>query len=98
MSQPSLGVEHELTTNTMGEIDTETPPMRAIPVHQRSPGGMHGQMETHWEENNSPACRYFNKHYTRSVNLELHTPIVLEIIVYNSRGSSIAARDYAIKK
>ena len=70
VSQPSLGVEHELTTNTVGEIDTETPPMRApISVHQRSPGGMHGQMETHWEENNSPACRYFNKHFTRSINL-----------------------------
>ena len=70
VSQPSLGIEHELTTNTIGEIDTETPPMRApISVHQRSPGGMHGQMETHWEENNSPACRYFNKHFTRSINL-----------------------------
>jgi len=69
VSQPSLGVEHELTTNT-GEIDTETPPMRApISVHQRSPGGMHGQMETHWEENNSPACRYFNKHFARSISL-----------------------------
>ncbi|XP_018400157.1 PREDICTED: protein unc-79 homolog isoform X2 [Cyphomyrmex costatus] len=71
VSQPSLGVEHELTTNTVGEIDTETPPMRApISVHQRSPGGMHGQMETHWEENNSPACRYFNKHFTSSINAD----------------------------
>lgn len=69
VSQPSLGVEHELVTN---EIDTETPPMRPpmVSVHQRSPGGMHGQMETHWEENNGPACRYFNKHFmTRSVDL-----------------------------
>ncbi|XP_072766929.1 protein unc-79 homolog isoform X2 [Anoplolepis gracilipes] len=66
VSQPSLGVEHELTANAIGEMDTETPPMRAsmVSVHQRSPGGMHGQMETHWEENNGPACRYFNKHFT----------------------------------
>ncbi|XP_011871476.1 PREDICTED: protein unc-79 homolog [Vollenhovia emeryi] len=72
VSQPSLGVEHELTANTVGEIDTETPPLRApISVHQRSPGGMHGQMETHWEENNSPACRYFNKHFTSySINAD----------------------------
>ncbi|KYN09887.1 Protein unc-79 like protein [Trachymyrmex cornetzi] len=72
VSQPSLGVEHELTMNMVGEIDTETPPMRApISVHQRSPGGMHGQMETHWEENNSPACRYFNKHFTSySINAD----------------------------
>lgn len=73
VSQPSLGVEHELTMNAMGEMDTETPAMRAsmVSVHQRSPGGMHGQMETHWEENNGPACRYFNKHFTRSVNLHI---------------------------
>lgn len=82
VSQPSLGVEHELTTNAMGEMDTETPPMRAsmVSVHQRSPGGIHGQMETHWEENNGPACRYFNKHFTRSVNLlsiNLHTSLPL---------------------
>jgi len=60
-------VEHEL--NAAGEIDTETPPIRGqiVAMHQRSPGGMHGQMETHWEENNGPASRYFNKHFTRSV-------------------------------
>lgn len=65
-------MEHDLTTNAVGEIDTETPPMRPLwcPMPQRSPGGMYGQMETHWEENNGPACRYFNKHFvTRSVNL-----------------------------
>ncbi|XP_026830601.1 protein unc-79 homolog, partial [Ooceraea biroi] len=66
VSQPSLGVEHELATNTLGEIDTETASMRApiISVHQRSPGGTHGQMETHWEESNGPSCRYYNKHFT----------------------------------
>ncbi|EFN81676.1 Uncharacterized protein KIAA1409 [Harpegnathos saltator] len=67
VSQPSLGVEHDLT-NALGEIDTETPPMRQLwcPMHQRSPSGIHGQMETHWEENNGPACRYFNKYFITS--------------------------------
>jgi len=84
VSQPSLGVEHELTTNAMGEMDTETPAMRAsmVSVHQRSPGGMHGQMETHWEENNSPACRYFNKHFTRSVHLHADASLSLSLFLF----------------
>ncbi|XP_032682267.1 protein unc-79 homolog isoform X3 [Odontomachus brunneus] len=71
VSQPSLGVEHDLTTNAVGEIDTETPPTRPLwcPIHQRSPGGIHGQMETHWEEDNGPACRYFNKHFITSYSV-----------------------------
>lgn len=75
MSQPSLGMEHEL--NAAGEIDTETPSTRGaiLAMHQRSPGGMHGQMETHWEENNGPASRYFNKHFTRSVYFKLYKSI-----------------------
>lgn len=84
VSQPSLGVEHELTTNAMGEMDTETPAMRAsmVSVHQRSPGGMHGQMETHWEENNGPACRYFNKHFTRSVHTYIYIHIYFFCVFY----------------
>lgn len=74
MSQPSLGVEHELNA----EMDTETPPIRGsiVAMHQRSPGGMHGQMETHWEENNGPASRYFNKHFTRSVCISNRTTLL----------------------
>ncbi|XP_067215729.1 protein unc-79 homolog isoform X2 [Linepithema humile] len=69
VSQPSLGVEHE---STNAEVDAETPPIRGpIVAHQRSPGGMHGQMETHWEENNGPTSRYFNKHFTSySINAD----------------------------
>ncbi|XP_011310336.1 protein unc-79 homolog isoform X3 [Fopius arisanus] len=60
VSQPSLGAEHDL----IGEIDSESPPMRAqiISIHQRSPGPTLGQthtMETHWEES---ASHYANKH------------------------------------
>ncbi|XP_020280656.1 protein unc-79 homolog isoform X3 [Pseudomyrmex gracilis] len=70
VSQPSLGVEHDGLTTNAGELETETPPMRTS-MHQRSPGAIHGQMETHWEENNGPASRYFNKHFTsHSINAD----------------------------
>nr|XP_012153958.1 PREDICTED: protein unc-79 homolog [Megachile rotundata] len=70
VSQPSLGVDHELMT-TMGEINAESTPMRTpmISVHQRSPGPTHGQMETHWEES-TPTCRYTNKHSSYSINAD----------------------------
>ncbi|XP_031365373.1 protein unc-79 homolog isoform X6 [Apis dorsata] len=61
VSQPSLGVDHELMA--MGDMNAESPPMRTpiVSVHQRSPGPTHSQMETHWEES-TPTCRYMNKH------------------------------------
>lgn len=50
-------------TGVVGEIDSESPPMRSqvISVHQRSPGPILGQhtMETHWEESASHCA---NKH------------------------------------
>ncbi|KAG7202977.1 hypothetical protein KM043_010111 [Ampulex compressa] len=71
VSQPSLGVDHELVTSTVGEMDTESPPMRTpmVSVHQRSPGPMYSQMETHWEESDPP-CRYTNKHSSYSINAD----------------------------
>ena len=62
VSQPSLGVDHEMAS-IMGDMNAESPPMRTpmVSVHQRSPGPIHGQMETHWEES-TPTCRYTNKH------------------------------------
>ncbi|XP_034177759.2 UNC-79 domain-containing protein [Osmia lignaria lignaria] len=69
VSQPSLGVDHELVTT--GDVNTESTPMRTsmISVHQRSPGPIHSQMETHWEES-TPSCRYTNKHSSYSINAD----------------------------
>ncbi|CAL7949507.1 unnamed protein product [Xylocopa violacea] len=63
VSQPSLGVDHELMASTMADMSAESPPVRTpmVSVHQRSPGPTHSQMETHWEES-TPSCRYTNKH------------------------------------
>ncbi|XP_015191031.1 PREDICTED: protein unc-79 homolog isoform X6 [Polistes dominula] len=74
VSQPSLGVDHELAASTMGELDSESPPMRTplISVHQRSPSVIYSQslaMETHWEES-GPTCRYTNKHSSCSINAD----------------------------
>lgn len=70
VSQPSLGVDHELAASAMAEFDSESPPMRTplISVHRRSPSAIHSQslaMETHWEES-GPPCHYTNKH-SRSI-------------------------------
>ncbi|KAG9433958.1 protein unc-79 isoform X9 [Apis mellifera carnica] len=69
VSQPSLGVDHELMA--MGDMNAESPPMRTpiVSVHQRSPGPTHSQMETHWEES-TPTCRYMNKHSSYSINAD----------------------------
>ncbi|XP_076284317.1 UNC-79 domain-containing protein isoform X2 [Lasioglossum baleicum] len=71
VSQPSLGVDHDLAVNTIGELNTESPPIRTplVSVHQRSPGTTHSQMETHWEES-TPSCRYNNKHSSYSINAD----------------------------
>ncbi|XP_076225876.1 UNC-79 domain-containing protein isoform X2 [Nomia melanderi] len=71
VSQPSLGVDHDLAVNTIGEMNTESPPIRTplFSVHQRSPGATHSQMETHWEES-TPSCRYNNKHSSYSINAD----------------------------
>ncbi|XP_076235457.1 UNC-79 domain-containing protein [Calliopsis andreniformis] len=65
VSQPSLGIDHDL----VGELNTESPPIRTplVSVHQRSPGTT--QMETHWEESTS-TCRYTNKHSSYSINAD----------------------------
>ncbi|KAK9304372.1 hypothetical protein QLX08_004330 [Tetragonisca angustula] len=70
VSQPSLGVDHEMAS-IMGDMNAESPPMRTpmVSVHQRSPGPTHGQMETHWEES-TPSCRYTNKHSSYSINAD----------------------------
>ncbi|XP_076762508.1 UNC-79 domain-containing protein isoform X3 [Xylocopa sonorina] len=71
VSQPSLGVDHELMTGTMADMSAESPPMRTpmVSVHQRSPGPTHSQMETHWEES-TPSCRYTNKHSSYTINAD----------------------------
>ncbi|CAK9822552.1 Protein unc-79 homolog [Anthophora retusa] len=71
VSQPSLGVDHELMASTIGDINAESPPIRTplVSVHQRSPGPTHGQMETHWEEGTA-TCRYTNKHSSYSINAD----------------------------
>ncbi|KZC06519.1 Protein unc-79 like protein [Dufourea novaeangliae] len=71
VSQPSLGVDHDLAVGTIGELNTESPPIRTpmVSVHQRSPGATHGQMETHWEESTT-SCRYTNKHSSYSINAD----------------------------
>lgn len=66
VSQPSLGADHDLMTTAVGEVDSESPPMRSqvVSVHQRSPGAVLGPshtMETHWEEAGA-VCNYTNKH------------------------------------
>ncbi|XP_017885375.1 protein unc-79 homolog isoform X4 [Ceratina calcarata] len=68
VSQPSLGVDHELM-GAMGDMNAESPPVRTpiVSVHQRSPGP--GQMETHWEEG-APSSRYTNKHSSYSINAD----------------------------
>ncbi|XP_066589783.1 protein unc-79 homolog [Prorops nasuta] len=68
VSQPSLGVDHDLATGTMAEADcSESPPMRPlVSVHQRSPA--HG-METHWEEPGPPS-RFTSKHSSYSINAD----------------------------
>ncbi|XP_043258139.1 protein unc-79 homolog [Colletes gigas] len=71
VSQPSLGVDHDLAASTMGEMNAESPPIRTpmVSVHQRSPGATHSQMATHWEES-TPSCRYTNKHSSYSSNTD----------------------------
>ncbi|XP_078033882.1 UNC-79 domain-containing protein [Augochlora pura] len=71
VSQPSLGVDHDLGMNAVGEPNTEGTPIRTpmVSVHQRSPGPTHSQMETHWEES-APSCRYSNKHSSYSINAD----------------------------
>ncbi|XP_012272273.1 protein unc-79 homolog [Orussus abietinus] len=68
VSQPSLGADHDLMANAVGEMDSESPPMRGqiICVHQRSPAAAHGghTMKTHWEES-TPF--YQNKHSSYSI-------------------------------
>ncbi|XP_076392329.1 UNC-79 domain-containing protein isoform X6 [Megachile rotundata] len=92
VSQPSLGVDHELMT-TMGEINAESTPMRTpmISVHQRSPGPTHGQMETHWEES-TPTCRYTNKHSSSGGSLgeleETPTIVTRSVSLHGPRSST----------
>ncbi|XP_006613748.1 protein unc-79 homolog isoform X8 [Apis dorsata] len=87
VSQPSLGVDHELMA--MGDMNAESPPMRTpiVSVHQRSPGPTHSQMETHWEES-TPTCRYMNKHSSGGSLGELEetpTAVTRSISLHGSR-------------
>ncbi|XP_006613747.1 protein unc-79 homolog isoform X7 [Apis dorsata] len=88
VSQPSLGVDHELMA--MGDMNAESPPMRTpiVSVHQRSPGPTHSQMETHWEES-TPTCRYMNKHSSSGGSLgeleETPTAVTRSISLHGSR-------------
>lgn len=65
VSQPSLGPDHDLITSVVGEMDSESPPMKSqgFSMHQRSPGpglGPSYTMETHWEE--AGPTSHFSKH------------------------------------
>ncbi|XP_076762512.1 UNC-79 domain-containing protein isoform X7 [Xylocopa sonorina] len=92
VSQPSLGVDHELMTGTMADMSAESPPMRTpmVSVHQRSPGPTHSQMETHWEES-TPSCRYTNKHSSGGSLGELEeTPsaVTRSVSLHGSRSTT----------
>ncbi|KAF7993840.1 hypothetical protein HCN44_011109 [Aphidius gifuensis] len=65
VSQPSLGPDHDLITSVVGEMDSESPPIKqqGFSMHQRSPGpglGPSYTMETHWEE--AGPTSHFSKH------------------------------------
>ncbi|XP_076762511.1 UNC-79 domain-containing protein isoform X6 [Xylocopa sonorina] len=93
VSQPSLGVDHELMTGTMADMSAESPPMRTpmVSVHQRSPGPTHSQMETHWEES-TPSCRYTNKHSSSGGSLgeleETPSAVTRSVSLHGSRSTT----------